>query len=108
MTPAEIEVEIERCGCTIIEDRGDFALVYPFGYEGRKRSHELLAKQRDLALVEAWGWLHPEQRVAERIDIIQRLVAAEFGISMDMLCGSGRAEPTATARRVAMALAAAI
>jgi chromosomal replication initiation ATPase DnaA len=108
MTPPEIEAAMKEKGCVLVEDRGDFALVYPFGYEGRKRSQDLQAKTRDAALVEAWKWLHPEQRVAERIEIIQRMVAAEFGISIDLLCAGGRAEPMATARRVALALAATI
>jgi chromosomal replication initiation ATPase DnaA len=108
MTTVEIETQLLQRGCSLAEDAGDFALVYPFGFENRKRSHDLQAKTRDAALAEAWDWLVPEQRVIHRIEIIRRFVAAEWAISVQTLCGGSRAEPVATARRVAMALAATI
>lgn len=108
MTPGEIETALTVNGCAVIEDGGYFALVYPFGYEGRKRSQDLTAKTRAAALAEAWAWLHPEKRVMERIEIIQRAVSNDFGVSIEGLRNGNRAEPMATARRVAMALAATI
>lgn len=106
MTATEIEAALALRKCAIVEDAGDFALVYPYGYEGRARSHDLTAKTRAAALQEAWDWLHPEARMMERIEIVQRVVAMDFGTTQEALCNGGRPEPLATARRVAMALAA--
>lgn len=105
MTPEDIEANLKARDCSIIEHAGDFALVYSFGYNGRKRAHDLLSKVRANALAEAWAWLHPELRVAERIEIIKRIVAQEFGLSIEQLCGASRPESIATPRRIAMALA---
>jgi hypothetical protein len=104
MTTVEKDAALMVAGCTLVEDKGAFALVYPYGYEGRKRAHDLAAKGREAAIVEAWDWLHPEEQIAERIEIIQRVVAHEFGTTAHDLCNGGRTEPLATARRVAMAL----
>lgn len=105
MTTDEIAAALAANRCEILEDRGDFALVYPYGYSRSKRAHGLTAKSRDDAIAEAWAFLQPEFRTEQRIDIIQRIAAAEFGLSVVELCGSSRPEPIATARRMAMALA---
>lgn len=103
MTTKEKVAALASRGCDIIEDKGDFALVYPIG-NGSKRAHDLAAKSHEAALVEAWDWLYPEQYLAERIDVIQRVVAKEYGTTVHDLCNGGRPEPLATARRVAMVL----
>ncbi len=105
MTIPEIEAALELGKCAVVADGGDFALVYPYGFEGRQRAHDLAAKTRDGALTEAWAWLHPEIQIAEQIEIIQRVVARDFGETVDSLCNGGRHESLATGRQVAMALA---
>lgn len=105
MTPIEIDVQLAARACAIVEDRGDFALVYPYGYQGRRRAQQLVAKTRAAALVEAWDWLHPEHRIAEIVDIVQHVVAADFGVAVEEFFPKTRTEPLATARRVAMVLA---
>jgi len=108
MTTEEISAALAANRCEILEDQGDFALVYPYGYSRSKRAHGLKSKTREEAVFEAWAFLQPEFRTEQRIDIIQRVTAAEFGLSVIELCGSSRPEPIATARRIAMALAAEI
>ncbi len=106
MTTEEIEAALVANRCEILEDNGDFALVYPYGYSRTKRAYGLSAKTREAAVLEAWAFLQPEFRTEQRIDLIQRIVSAEFGLSVVELCGSSRPEPIATARRIAIALAA--
>lgn len=105
MTPAEIEAELKTRECAIVEDGGRFAMVYPHGYELRKRSRDLLASCRSAALVEAWLWLHPDRETASGIETVQRVVAEDFGLPVAGLKSRDRSEPTVTARRIAMALA---
>lgn len=104
MTTVEKDAALKLRGCDIIEDRGDFALVYPYGINS-KRAHDLAAKTREEAIVESWDWLNPDQQVAERIEIIQRVIASAHGTTAEELIGGGRPEPLATARRIAMAIA---
>jgi chromosomal replication initiation ATPase DnaA len=103
MTPAEIDTELKSRGCVLVHDSGDFALVYPYGINS-KRAQDLAAKTRAAALVEAWHFLNPEQEAQDRIEVITRLVARDYGVTVEGMCASGRPEPLATARRVAMAL----
>lgn len=105
MTAAEIETALTQRDCSIVEGGGKFALVYPHGYELRKRSRDLMASNRSAAAVEAWLWLHPESAAADAIAAVQRIVAVDFGVQPADFIARDRSEPLATARRVAMALA---
>jgi hypothetical protein len=104
MKPAEIEAVLQRRGCTIVEDGGKFALVYPHGYEGRPRTKDLLATKRESAALESWLWLHPDLVDDRGIDTVKKIVAADYRLSVEQLVAKDRSEPLATARRIAMAL----
>jgi hypothetical protein len=105
VTTAEIEHALRARDCALVADGGRFALVYPHGYEQRKRAHDLAAADRAGALAEAWAWLHPDATEATGIATVQAVVAADFGVTVEALPSRDRSEPLATARRVAMAIA---
>lgn len=104
MNPHEIEAELKLRGCSIVSARGDFALVYPHGYGAVKRAHDLQAKTRDAALVEAWLWLHPDQQTAGAVAAVQAIIAADFAMPVRSFAIRDRSEPLSTARRIAMVL----
>ena len=105
MTTAELQGSLQERGCSIVEEGGRFALVYPHGYTARKTAHDLCATTLAQATAEAWIWLHPERLAAAGIAEVQRIVAAGYGFATIAFCVKDRSEPLATARRVAMALA---
>ncbi len=105
MTTAELEQALALRNCAIVQDGDRFALVYPHGYELRKRAHDLGAINRPAALAEAWAWLHPDLSNAESVRKVAAVVAGDFGVTVEDLAARDRSEPLATARRVAFALA---
>jgi chromosomal replication initiation ATPase DnaA len=104
MNHAEIEAALKVRDCAIVHDGGKYALVYPHGYDLRKRAHDLGATSRNDALAEAWVWLHPISESGQGFATIRRVVAESFGFPPEMFESRDRSEPLATARRVAMSL----
>ena len=108
MSADEITMLLKARGCTVVEDAGRFALVYPHGYARRHKAHDLAAKDHASASIEAWLWLHPEMispKAIEAVISVQIIVAGDFGFKATELLEKDRSEPLATARRIAMTLA---
>lgn len=105
MSADEIEMLLAARGCSIVEDGGRFALVYPHGYSQRHKAHDLAATDRASANAEAWVWLHPENTGTAAVFAVQRVVAEDFGFESKALLEKDRTEPLASARRIAMTLA---
>lgn len=103
-TAEEVTQALTALGCAVLEDGGQFVLVHPAGYGGSKSAHELVAKERNPALAEAWNFLHPEAQAYARVATIKRVVAEGYGEPPSAFLRRDRNEPLATARRIAMAL----
>lgn len=100
----EVEDYLAARGCSIVEDGGQFALVYPTGYGSSRAAHTLAATDRECALAESTRFLNPEKEAYARIAAIKRVVAENFGTGPDAFLKFDRSEPLATARRIAIAL----